>query len=143
VSTTYIPAELRRLVQSRAVDCCEYCRIPQAAAFAVHQVDHVIAEKHGGETVAENLALSCVLCNRHKGSDLASLDPETGALTPLFHPRHDRWADHFRLASGIIEAQTSVGRATARLLQLNHPDRVAERVILVAVGAMTPPTDGS
>jgi hypothetical protein len=138
VSTTHIPAELRRLVQARAADCCEYCRIPQAGAFATHQVAHIVAEKHGGETVADNLALSCVLCNLHKGSDLASLDPDTGALTPLFHPRRDRWAEHFRFAGGTIEALTPIGRATARLLQFNHPDRVAERLILVAAGVLTP-----
>jgi hypothetical protein len=140
VSTTHIPAELRRAVRARAGDCCEYCRIPQAVAFAAHQVDHVIAEKHGGETVTDNLALSCILCNQHKGSDLASLDPDTGALTPLFHPRHDRWADHFRFSGGMIEALTPVGRATVRLLQYNHPDRVAEREVLIAAGVLTAPT---
>jgi hypothetical protein len=110
-------------------------------AFAAHQVDHVVAEKHGGETVAENLALSCVLCNVHKGSDIASLDPETGALTPLFHPRRDHWSDHFRLADGRIEAMTPVGRVTARLLQFNQADRVAERLLLLTVGALGLPTE--
>src|SRR5262249_38217196 len=105
-----------------------------------HQVDHVIAEKHSGATVAENLALSCVLCNQRKGSDLASLDPDTGALIPLFHPRRDAWADHFRFAQGMIEALTPVGRVTVRLLQLNHPDRVTERQVLLAAGVLAPPT---
>src|SRR5712672_3551872 len=70
VSTTRISADLRRQIRARAGNCCEYCRAPESMAFAVHQVDHVVAEKHGGETVAANLALSCVLCNVHKGSDI-------------------------------------------------------------------------
>src|SRR5262245_35673880 len=44
---------------------------------------------------ASNLALACFDCNRYKGSDLASLDPETGSLTPLFNPRLDDWSTHF------------------------------------------------
>ena len=35
------------------------------------------------------------VCNRRKGSDIASIDPETGQLTPLFHPRVDRWDDQY------------------------------------------------
>ena len=131
----------RARIEQRAGHRCEYCRLPESMAFAVHQVDHVVAEKHGGETLAENLVLSCVLCNWHKGSDIASLDPETGALTTLFHPRRDHWPDHFRLADGRIEAVTPVGRVTARLLQFNHPDRVAERLLLLAVGVLVPPAE--
>jgi 5-methylcytosine-specific restriction endonuclease McrA len=86
VSTTHVPADLRRLVRARAGECCEYCRIPESASFVTHQVDHVVAEKHGGETVADNLAMSCALCNVRKGSDIASIDSDTGLLTPLFHP---------------------------------------------------------
>jgi len=57
--------------------------------IAPHEVDHVIAEKHGGLTEPDNLALSCTLCNKHKGSDLTSIDPETGDIVPLYHPRKD------------------------------------------------------
>jgi 5-methylcytosine-specific restriction endonuclease McrA len=52
--------------------------IPDVATFAPHEIDHIIAKKHGGRTEAENLALSCTLCNKYKGSDPASVDPETG-----------------------------------------------------------------
>jgi len=141
VSLTRIPVDVRRQIRARAADCCEYCRIPESAAFAVHQVDHVVAEKHGGPTVTENLALSCVVCNMHKGSDIASLDPQTEVLTPVYHPRRDRWTDHFRLSGGRIEGLSPVGRVTAQLLRFNHPDRVAERILLVAAGVVSVPTE--
>src|SRR5436305_7567093 len=100
MSETHIPAALRRLTRERAGERCEYCLIPESATLFTHPIDHIIAEKHGGLTVADNLALSCALCNGFKGSDLASVDPATGVVVPLFHPRRDRWADHFRLEGG-------------------------------------------
>ena len=48
--------------------------LPAAVAFFPHEVDHVVAEKHGGTTVETNLAFTCWRCNRHKGTDLASID---------------------------------------------------------------------
>jgi 5-methylcytosine-specific restriction endonuclease McrA len=66
-------------------------------------MEHVIAEKHGGTTTADNLALACPYCNRAKGSDLGSLDPETGQLTPFFNPRIDVWQEHFLLEDGYIK----------------------------------------
>src|SRR5271166_1240510 len=93
-------ASLRELVRSRAGGLCEYCRISERFTLAEHQMDHVVAMKHGGRTVAGNLALACALCNRYKGSDLASIDPQTGELTPLFHPRIDIWEDHYEFRDG-------------------------------------------
>jgi hypothetical protein len=134
MSQTYIPAAVRRLVRERSGDRCEYCLIPEAVTFAPHWIDHIVAEKHGGKSDADNLANSCVVCNQSKGSDLASIDPETGEIAALFHPRRDRWSDHFRLVGGRIEPLTAVGRVTVRLLQLNLPDRVEGRDQLVAAG---------
>jgi hypothetical protein len=136
MSQTYVPAHLRRLVRERAKDCCEYCLMPESVSFASHWIDHIVAEKHGGKTEADNLANSCILCNQRKGSDLGSIDPDTGALTPLFHPRRDRWADHFRLVKGLIAPLTPIGRVTVGLLQLNHPDRIDEREQLIAAGVL-------
>jgi hypothetical protein len=96
----------------------------------------VIAEKHGGETALENLALCCTICNRRKGSDLSTLDPLTGELVGLFHPRLDRWADHFELHGGEIIPRTSAGRVTVKLLRLNRPDRIKEREALVRSGRL-------
>jgi 5-methylcytosine-specific restriction endonuclease McrA len=137
MSVTHVPAELRRLVVRRADQRCEYCRIPESVTFAPLEIDHIYAEKHGGTTEPENLGLSCPLCNRRKGTDLASIDPQTGAIVPLFHPRRDRWSDHFRLKEGHIEPLTAAGRVTVHLLQLNQPERVEERLILVEAGLLS------
>jgi HNH endonuclease len=134
MSQIYIPAALRRLVRERSGDRCEYCLIPESVAFAPHWIDHIVAEKHGGMTDADNLANSCVLCNQSKGSDLTSIDPDTDQIVALFHPRRDRWTDHFRLMDGRIDPLTPVGRVTVRLLHLNDPDRVEERKHLIAAG---------
>lgn len=131
MSRTRIPAELRRLVFQRAMGCCEYCRIPEKFCFFPHQIDHVIPEKHGGPTNAANTALACALCNQHKGSDLASIDPLTGLITPLFNPRQHHWAEHFTLAhDGLLFSATPEGRTTIQLLRLNHPERIEERKLL-------------
>ena len=100
--TTYIPAELRRLVVERADHRCEYCLIPQFLVASAHQIDHIIAEKHSGKTVTENLALSCMVCNLRKGTDVGSLHPVTNELYPLFHPREMNWGEHFKLVSDEI-----------------------------------------
>ena len=139
MSRTYIPAEVRRLVRERARERCEYCLIPESAVFASHEVDHIVAEKHGGETETNNLAYSCVLCNKHKGSDIASIDSATSEIVPLFHPRRNRWTEHFDVVDARIEPLTSTGRVTARLLQLNHADRIEERELLLAAGLIQPP----
>lgn len=133
---SHIAAPLRRLVHLRAAGACEYCLLPESMGFAAFEVDHVIAQKHGGATEPDNLALSCPLCNQHKGTDLASVDPETGALTPLFHPRRERWEHHFCLTPEGVVPLTAVARATVRLLQLNRPARVAERALLIAAGLL-------
>ncbi len=131
MSPTYVPAELRRQVIERAEGRCEYCLYPQEMAFLSFEIEHIVAEKHGGSTTLDNLALSCPYCNRHKGSDLGSLDPETGQLTPFFDPRRQEWVGHFRLEGSLVVPLTPEGRVTVAILQWNHPDRVLERERLI------------
>ncbi|MDM8557458.1 HNH endonuclease [Candidatus Parabeggiatoa sp. HSG14] len=131
MSKTYIPLPLRRFVYERAQGCCEYCLIPDTFVLAAHQIDHIIAEKHGGLTEEDNLALSCAVCNKHKGSDLASIDPETKQIVPLYHPRRDCWNEHFKLHSARLISLTLTGNVTIRLLQLNRSDRIEERELLI------------
>ena len=125
-----IGASLREFVRSRAAGLCEYCLFSERLTLAEHEIDHVISVKHGGQTTAENLALCCAVCNRFKGSDIASIDPETGHLTPLFHPRADLWNEHFEIRNGEIIARTARGRVSVRLLQMNRPTRISERQLL-------------
>ena len=96
---TSVSERLRRQVRERAQGRCEYCLIHEEDMFYPHEPDHVIAEKHGGPTSLDNLALSCFHCNRFKGSDLASVDPTTGKIVFLFQPRSQNWNRHFRLIS--------------------------------------------
>lgn len=84
---SYVSAELRQLVRARACDLCEDCLLHENQTFYGCQIDHVISEKHGGQTIADNLALACTFCNRAKGSDIGSLAGETLTLTPFFNPR--------------------------------------------------------
>ena len=81
-----------------------------------------------------NLAYACVPCNRHKGADVASINGRSGGIIRLFHPRKDRWTDHFRLKGSVVEPCTEIGSATIRLLRLNAPERIVERRILQDLG---------
>jgi hypothetical protein len=131
--TSYISAELRRLVVDRAEQLCEYCLIHEDDTFFGCQVDHIISEKHGGPTEAQNLALACTFCNRYKGSDIGSIVWSTNTFVRFFNPRIDHWADHFALNGIIITALTDIGEVTARILEFNNNDRVLERQSLQAV----------
>lgn len=89
---------------------------------------------HGGATDANNLAFACWRCNRHKGTDLGSFDPQTGTFSFLFNPRTQNWAEHFRLEEVTILGLTPEGRTTVNLLQLNSNERLAERRRLLEQG---------
>jgi HNH endonuclease len=132
--TTYLSATLRQLVSQRAAGACEYCQIHQTFSIYSHEIDHVIAIKHGGESNDDNLVLACLPCNRHKGSDLTSIDPLTGAITSLFHPRTQIWSEHFQLEGGFIVGTTVIGRTTIFLLQMNEPSRLQLRQALATQG---------
>lgn len=139
MSKAYVSAALRRLVYERAQSACEYCLVPEITALISHEVDHVIAEKHGGQTNENNLALACTICNKYKGSDLASIDPLNGEIVRLYQPRRDCWQDHFQLRDGEIVALDAIGRVTVRLLQMNRPERIEERRLLAQANELYPP----
>jgi hypothetical protein len=82
---------------------------------------------HGGSEDTDNLALACHRCNLQKGPNLTGIDPETGQIVRLFHPRRDRWSDHFRHEYARIDGLTAIGRATVRVLDLNDARRLELR----------------
>jgi hypothetical protein len=94
-------------------------------------VEHIVAKQHGGSDDETNLAWSCDRCNAYKGPNLSSIDPVSGNVIGLFHPRRDTWQDHFAIREGEIVGLSPVGRATVRLLQLNARRRVELRRELI------------
>lgn len=90
-----LSSDVRELVQRRAQGACEYCRLPQDASILPHQVDHIIGRQHRGSDEAANLCLCCIRCNLKKGPNIASIDPDTGIIVALYHPRRDSWREHF------------------------------------------------
>lgn len=125
---------LSAAVRQRARRACEYCRFPESESPLPFCVDHIIARQHDGGDVLDNLALACAFCNSHKGPNLAGIDPETGQLVRLYHPRRDRWADHFRWDGIRIVPTSPVGRATVAVLAMNHEFQLAARTSLVRSG---------
>ena len=125
---------LRAAIARRAGGRCEYCLIHDEDAGFSHQLDHIVSRKHGGDSTADNLALSCIACNRFKGADIASMSPSGSTVVRLFHPRLDRWADHFRFDADSIQALTDIGEATVRILRFNSKERVVERSLLRDLG---------
>lgn len=127
---------LRRFVSARAAGRCEYCRLPLEFDDSPASLDHIIALKHDGQTISENLAFACFHCNNFKGDNIAGLDPMDSSLTRLFNPRIDRWSDNFRFDRGEIIPLTAIGRTTIYVLNMNAPVRVMTRRLLIATGDM-------
>jgi hypothetical protein len=91
-------------------------------------IDHIISIKHGGDTHIDNLAYSCQICNLNKGTDIAPILDNSNTLIRLFNPRTDVWSEHFKIDfMGEILPLSEVGKATIKLLDLNHPESIIER----------------
>ena len=122
-------AATRNHVRQQAGHRCEYCglREEQSPLAALH-IEHILPKKHGGTDDLDNLALACIDCNLHKGSNVAGYDPETGELTELFSPRRHRWSDHFEWRGAAILGTTNIGRTTVEVLRMNAEERLQLRV---------------
>ena len=126
---------LRRWVRERAESRCEYCRLHQDYdRFYAFHLEHILARQHGGDTQPANLAWACHSCNLHKGPNLTGVDPQTGRIVELFHPRRDQWERHFRWNDAILMGRTGIGRATVAVLKINSEDRVELRKLLLKQG---------
>ena len=119
---------LAERVRERAENACEYCCMPRSCYPTVpFPVDHIIARQHRGPTALHNLALACLHCNSHKGTNLTGIDPATKRTTRLFNPRRHKWDRHFRWHGPYLIGKTGVGRTTVEVLAMNHPDVIQVR----------------
>lgn len=125
-------AALVNEVRGRAARRCEYCLLPADCSEAPFQIDHIIARKHHGTDDTSNLALACYYCNNYKGPNIAGIDPLSGRLVRLFHPRLDDWKSHFQWAESTLVGRTPVGRTTIDVLWINHPVMIEIRQWLIS-----------
>jgi hypothetical protein len=132
MSNRYISDNLRKQVENRAENLCEYCLIPIEETYFGGEIDHIISLKHNGQTILENLALACQPCNRNKGSDLGSNAEASNILTRFYNPRIDDWSEHFQVNEDAeITSLTEIGEVTIRILKFNDFERLLERQGLI------------
>ena len=120
---------------ARADRLCEYCLLHEEDAYFGCEVDHIISEKHGGSTDAENLAYACMNCNRNKGSDVGSIvvPLESSVFSRFFNPRTDLWYEHFSIdtfSKVTIVPLSDIGAVTIRILKINSSESLLERQAL-------------
>lgn len=131
-----LDAAVRRKVRKRAHDRCEYCHLRQEHSALNHHFEHIVPRKHGGVDTPENLALACHRCNLSKGPNLTGIDPETGKLCQLFHPRRNRWSAHFRFQGLHLMGISPIGRTTVQTLSMNDSRRLELRAELLQLGEL-------
>jgi hypothetical protein len=123
-------ARTRARVRERAGNRCEYCGLHQLdSPLAVLHVEHIVPKAHGGAGNLSNLALACIDCNLHKGTNLTGIDPVTGAVTELFHPRRHVWSEHFEWRGIYLRGRSAVGRTTIGVLHMNSDDQLSLRSV--------------
>lgn len=132
-------AQLESFVRRRAHGLCEYCQLAEVFSSLPFEIDHIIAQKHGGKTESANLALSCFYCNSYKGPNIAGVASD-GSIVRLFNPRADDWNDHFYWEGPILIARTPFGQATISVLNINHPDALIVRESLIDESVFPPHT---
>ncbi len=105
--------------------------------------EHIQPRSRGGPTTFRNLAWACQGCNNFKYRKTAAREPVTGEVVPLFHPRKQRWAEHFAWNEDgtLMLGLSPTGRATVEALRLNRKGLMNLRRVLFAVGEH-PPTNG-
>jgi hypothetical protein len=135
-----VTAQQKKAVAERANGCFEYCRSQVRFAIQPFSIEHIIPRSAGGETVLDNLALSCQGCNNHKYNKTEGRDPVSGDTVPLYHPRKQRWSNHFAWNEDftLIIGLTPTGRSTVEALQLNREGVVNLRRVLYAMGEHAP-----
>lgn len=134
--TERISPKLKGIVAKRAQERCEYCLTPAEYSSDPFVVEHIYPRAKAGQTVLENLALSCHGCNGHKHAKVTVIDPISEEVHPLYNPRTQSWSEHFKWNEDQTQiiGQTPVGRATIAALHLNRPGVINLRRILTLMG---------
>lgn len=139
--STYLSAELRKLLEIADDHQCAYCQTTQGNTGQPMVLDHIIPEAKGGKTEFANLCFACRRCNEFKSSITHLQDPVTEEVVPLFNPRQQKWSDHLawdRQAVRLV-GLSPVGRATIIALNMNNELIVDSRRRWASVG-WHPPT---
>ena len=131
-------AELAKQVEIRAAGRCEYCRMHQELQGATFHVEHVTPKSAGGKDDLDNLAWSCPRCNLKKSNRQTIIDPESGTIVPVFHPRRHSWSDHFAWDGYELVGLTEIGRALIAAFDLNSARRVRIRQAEESFGLFPP-----
>lgn len=140
MGSKYISPALRQEVHERAGNCCEYCYAQLGFSPDPFNAEHILPVSKGGKTVSDNLSLACFGCNNAKGTATTAVDPLTGQMVALYHPRQQQWSDHFRWNSTCtnIIGISPHGRATVACLKLNRSGLTNLRRILYEANAHPP-----
>lgn len=136
MSAPDISTSVRQRVRETALHRCGYCLSPQKYVMGKLEIEHIIPRARDGSDDESNLWLSCSLCNSYKGPQVTVIDPQDGAMVPLFNPRTQIWNEHFLWSPDgiLIIGLTPVGRATVEALQLNNEVAVEVRRNWVLAG---------
>ncbi len=140
MSESRVTAQQKKVVAERANRCCEYCKSQVRFAIQPFSIEHIIPKSQGGDTTLDNLALACQGCNNHKYNKTEGRDSISGDIVPFYHPRQQRWSEHFAWNNDfiLIIGLTPVGRTTVEALQLNREGVVNLRKVLYAMGEHPP-----
>ncbi|NJM69770.1 MAG: HNH endonuclease [Scytonema sp. RU_4_4] len=138
--SVYIPVELQRRIRNHFADCCAYCRTAESLTVSTFEFEHIIPRSADGQTIFENLCLSCPSCNRYKASRQTAIDAITQQEVPLFHPQQQSWTEHFAWSEDGTEiiGLTPVGRATISTLKMNRLQLTRVRKMWVKMGEHPP-----
>ena len=132
----FTPAQ-RLQIARRAGFLCEYCHTPEDFSPDTFDIEHITPLFQDGSDDDSNLALACGGCNTNKYVFNTGTDPSTGLPSPLFHPREDKWQDHFSWSEDftLLIGLTPKGRATIELLQMNRERLLNLGKALLSYGA--------
>jgi hypothetical protein len=142
MSEPKLTAKQKEAIARRAGECCEYCRSQARFSPDPFSIEHIRPRSKGGTDEDDNLALACQGCNNRKYTHVEARDPVSGNLVSLYHPRRQRWADHFSWNENftLVIGLTPTGRATVELLKLNREGVVNLRRVLCTI-EQHPPRD--